>query len=112
MISKKIIFFPVLGCIPENSLKNILQCLEQHKVKKKKKKNQKPTANCKPTTAIHRKSTANYHKKTHKPTIRAKLTQSKPRTNQNKQIKTHKSSHRQARERSAKPSDQIRLRPP
>jgi hypothetical protein len=65
MISRKIIFFPVFGCIPENSLKNILRCLEQRKMKKKKKKKiQKPTQKCKPTTAIH-------HKKTHKPTITA-----------------------------------------
>jgi hypothetical protein len=67
-----------------------LQCLEQRKIKKRK--NQKPTANCKPTTAIHHISTANHHKKTYKPTITAKPTQSKPRTNQNNQIKTHKSS--------------------
>jgi hypothetical protein len=89
MILGKIIFFPVFGCILENSLKNILQCLEQCKMKKKKKKKkkkiQKLIAKCNPTTA-------NHHKKTHKPTITVKATQSKPRTNQNKQIKTHKSS--------------------
>ena len=38
MISGKIIVFPVFDCILENSLKNILQCLEQCKMKKKKKK--------------------------------------------------------------------------
>jgi hypothetical protein len=69
-------FFPVFDCILENSLKNILQCLEQRKMKKKKKKKkkkkiQKPTAKCKPTTVIHYKSTANHHKKTHKLTITA-----------------------------------------
>jgi hypothetical protein len=85
-------FFPVFGCNLENSLKNILQCFEQRKMKKIKIKIQKPIAKCNPTTAIHHKSTANHHKKTHKPTITAKSTQSKPRTNQNKQIKTHKSS--------------------
>ena len=31
-------FFPVFGCILENSLENILQCLEQRKIKKKKSK--------------------------------------------------------------------------
>jgi hypothetical protein len=30
-------FFLVFGCIPENSLENILHCLEQRKMKKKKK---------------------------------------------------------------------------
>jgi hypothetical protein len=59
--------------------------------KKKKKKFKNPLQSAKPTTANHRKSTANHQKKTHKPTIIAKHTQSKPRTNQNKQIKTHKS---------------------
>ena len=78
----------MFGCIPKNSLKNILQCLEQCKMKKKKKKFQKPIAKCNPTTAIHHKSTANHHKKTHKPTITVKATQSKPRTIQNKQIIT------------------------
>jgi hypothetical protein len=34
MISGKIIVFPVFDCILENSLKNILQCLEQRKMKK------------------------------------------------------------------------------
>jgi hypothetical protein len=46
-------FFPVFGCILENSLKNILQCLVQRKMKKKKKTqletHYNPTINhCKP----------------------------------------------------------------
>ena len=36
MILGKIIVFPVFDCILENSLKNILQCLEECKMKKKK----------------------------------------------------------------------------
>jgi hypothetical protein len=46
-------FFPVFGCIPENSPKNILQCLMQCKMKKKKK----PTANHHNSTVDHRKAT-------------------------------------------------------
>ena len=57
-----------------------------------KEKKKSETQYCNPTTAIHHKSTANHRRKTHKPTITAKPTQSKSRTNQNKQIKTHKSS--------------------
>ena len=56
-------FFPVFDCILENSLKNIFQCLGQRKMKKRK--NQKPLQ----MQTLHRKSTANHHEKTHKPTI-------------------------------------------
>ena len=54
----------------------------------KKKKFRNPLQ----STILSLQSTANHHRKTHKPTITAKPTQSKSRTNQNKQIKTHKSS--------------------
>ena len=87
---REIFFFPVFGCILKNSLKNILQCLEQRKNEKEKKKTE--TQCCNLTTVTHHKSTANHRRKTHKTTITAKPTQSKSRTNQNKQIKTHKSS--------------------
>jgi hypothetical protein len=45
-------------------------------------KKKKKIRNRNPTTANHRKSTTNHHKTTHKPTITAKPTPSKPRTNQ------------------------------
>jgi hypothetical protein len=40
-------FFPVFDCILENSLKNILQCLEQRKMKGKKK-NRNPLQSANP----------------------------------------------------------------
>ncbi len=45
MILGKIIVFPVFDCILENSLKNILQCLEERKMKKRKFRNPLQSAN-------------------------------------------------------------------
>jgi hypothetical protein len=115
MIYKKTFVFSVFVCILENSLKNILQCLEQRKMKKKKKKletaipppqttgnppqttinnpqthHHSKTRN--PTTGNHRKSTTNHHKQpTNPPSQQNPLHQNQEQT-KNKQIKTHKSS--------------------
>ena len=71
MISRKIIFFPVFGCIPENSLKNILQCLEQHKIKIKIKKFINPLQSANPPPQSSDNQPQITIKKTHKPTITA-----------------------------------------
>jgi hypothetical protein len=48
MISGKMIVFSVFYCILENSLKDILQCLKQRKMKKKKKKFRNPLQSANP----------------------------------------------------------------
>ena len=90
MISGKFFFFLCLVVFWKIVWKIFYSVWSNVKMKRKKKKTE--TQCCNPTTAIHHKSTANHRRKTHKTTITAKPTQSKSRTNQNKQIKTHKSS--------------------
>jgi hypothetical protein len=75
-------FFPVFGCILKNSLKSILQCLEQRKMKKKK--NQKPQSTGNPPQTTIKQLT-------NPPSQQNPLHQNQEQTN-NKQIKTHKSS--------------------
>jgi hypothetical protein len=48
-------FFPVFGCIPENSPKNILQYLVQRKMKKKKTHTQSEI-HCNPTINHQRRN--------------------------------------------------------
>jgi hypothetical protein len=65
MISGKIIVFPVFDCILENSLKNILQCLEQRKMKKENSE-----THCKVQTHHHNPPIINRKppsQQTHKP---------------------------------------------
>jgi hypothetical protein len=76
MIYRKTFVFSVFVCILENSLKNILQCLEQRKMKIKKKKLETAipppqTTGNPPQTTINNPQN-HHHSKTHKPTITAK----------------------------------------
>ena len=76
MISGKIIVFPVFDCILENSLKNILQCLEQRKMKIKENletyckvqthHRNPPIINSKPASQQTRKPTNPANPQTHK----------------------------------------------
>ena len=73
MNSGKIIVFPVFDCILENGLKNILLCLEQSKMKEKKRKENSET-HCKVQThhrnppIINRKPPSQQTQQTSKPT--------------------------------------------
>ena len=80
IIYGKMFVFSMFVCILKNTLKNILQYLEQRKMKIKK--NQKPQSH-------RRKSTTNHRKTTHKPTITTKPTPSKPKTNKSKPTNHH-----------------------
>ena len=83
MISGKIIVFPVFDCILENSLKNILQCLEQRKMKIKENletyckvqthHRNPPIINSKPPSQQTRKHANPQTQQTRKPTNPANL---------------------------------------
>jgi hypothetical protein len=45
--------FPVFDCILENSLKNIFQCLREHKMKKRKKEETTANANPPPQSTVN-----------------------------------------------------------
>jgi hypothetical protein len=131
MIYWKTFVFSVFVCILENSLKNILQCLEQSKMKIKINKletavpppqttenppqttinnpqthHHSKTRN--PTTVNHRKSTTNHHKQpTNPPSQQNPLHQNQEQT-KNKQIKTHKS-NKQIKEQTHTGSHRIRI---
>jgi hypothetical protein len=87
----------VFGYILENSLKNVLQCLEQRKMKRKEKKNQKPNAAIPPPQSTINPSQTTIEKPTNPPSQQNSLNQNQEQTKTNKSKSTNYHNHKQHR---------------